>query len=195
MVPRKKPKFTGGYSNRFRIVSGDWRGRRLSFPEVDGLRPTPDRVRETLFNWLGPRCVGADVLDLCAGSGALGLEAASRGAARVDMVEANPRLVAALREHIGALAAGSRVRAHQADAEDYLRGPAHAYSLVFMDPPYASGLLAPLCNALDGHWLAPGARIYLEAPAEAGPPALPAGWTLQKQGRAGQVGYYLACSE
>lgn len=194
IVPRKKPKSARGYSNRFRIVSGEWRGRRLPFPEVDGLRPTPDRVRETVFNWLGPRCVGAEVLDLCAGSGALGLEAASRGAARVDLVEASPPLVATLREHIATLGAGPSVRAHQADAQEFLRGPVHPYTLVFMDPPYASGLLEPLTAALAQGWLAPGARVYLEAPASAGPPPLPVGWTLLKEGRAGQVGYYLACS-
>ena len=191
-MPRRKPRISRGYVNRFRIISGDWRGRRLEFPPTAGLRPTPDRVRETLFNWLGARCVGAEVLDLFAGSGALGLEAGSRGAARVDLVDAEPVLVRALREHIARLEAGVAVRAHLEDVAGFLRGPRHAYDIVFVDPPYRSGRLAETCEMLADGWLTPGARVYLEDDTAAGVPALPAGWRLAKQDRAGQVGYYLA---
>ncbi|QKT03270.1 16S rRNA (guanine(966)-N(2))-methyltransferase RsmD [Ectothiorhodospiraceae bacterium 2226] len=177
-----------------RIIAGRWRGRRLPIAEVEGLRPTPDRVRETLFNWLQPVVAGARCLDLYAGSGALGLEALSRGAGLVVMVDSEPRVVAQLRAHVAALGALEQAEVHLASAESYLAGgAAQPFDLVFLDPPFRRDLLVPTCACLEqGGWLAPGARIYLEAEADAPAPALPAGWEFLRAGSAGQVRYYLA---
>lgn len=177
--------------NRLRIIGGDWRGRRLSFPDAEGLRPTPDRVRETLFNWLQGEVAGRRCLDLFAGSGALGLEAASRGAAEVVWVERDRRAAQALRANLAQLrfAAG---RVELGDALSWLRGPGRPFDLVFLDPPYQSGLLQPTCEALEsGGWLAPAAWIYLEDDGRHAEPALPGGWLVRRKRRAGQVGYYL----
>ena len=179
-----------------RIIAGEWRGRRLRFPAGTAIRPTPDRVRETLFNWLGPTIRGARALDLFAGSGALGLEALSRGAAAAVFVDADPRSIAALRERFAEWGARA-VEAHRADALDWLARPrGHGvapFDVVFLDPPFAAGLLATACARLEsGDWLAPGARIYLEAPAREPLPSLPVGWELLRSGAAGEVGYHLA---
>jgi 16S rRNA (guanine966-N2)-methyltransferase len=179
-----------------RIIGGEWRGRKLHFPNVPGLRPTPDRVRETLFNWLQFEITGTRCLDLFAGSGALGLEALSRGAAEVLFVERDPEAGAAIRETLATLGSphgGVEIR----EAFDFL---AHAasrpFDVVFLDPPYDQHWLPRLCAALaTGGWLAPGARVYLEDAAERGAPVLPAGWTLLRSRRAGDVGYHLAASE
>ena len=128
-------------SGQVRIVGGRWRNTRLQVPELPGLRPTSDRVRETLFNWLMPKLPGARVLDLFAGSGALGLEAVSRGAASAQLVERDPQLVAALRGVVGKLGAGTQVEVIAGDALQWLGSapPAQA-DLVFLDPPFAAGL-------------------------------------------------------
>ncbi|HKK13345.1 MAG TPA: 16S rRNA (guanine(966)-N(2))-methyltransferase RsmD [Gammaproteobacteria bacterium] len=183
----------GAGRNQLRIIGGAWRGRRLAFPPAAGLRPTPDRVRETLFNWLAPVIEGARCLDLFAGSGALGLEAASRGAARVVLVDRNRTVVAALREHATRLDAPG-VEVVQADAFGFLQtSPTGQFDVVFLDPPFGEGLLAPCIEALDrGGWLAGGALVYLEAEAALGAPALPAGWELLRSRSAGGVGYHLA---
>jgi 16S rRNA (guanine966-N2)-methyltransferase len=181
-------------TGELRIIGGTWRHRKVSFPDVQGLRPTPDRVRETLFNWLQPVITGARCLDLFAGSGVLGLEALSRGAAAVVMVEHDGRVT----EHLSAQAVqlgGMDVSARvvHGDALDYLRGPAQSFDIVFVDPPFNSTLLAATCRWLDeGHWLAPGAHIYLEAPWSAAAPPVPRRWQILRHKRAGQVGYYLA---
>ncbi len=178
---------------RLRIIGGNWRSRRLRVAESEDLRPTPDRVRETLFNWLQPWINGADCLDLFAGSGALGLEALSRGAARAVLVERDPAVIAVLKLNVAELdASGTEVVA--ADCMGYLQGMARAFDIVFLDPPYRSGLL-PACCELLAHrgWVRPGGLIYLEAPG-AQEPALPDGWTLVRSRRAGQVGYHLARS-
>ncbi len=179
-------------SGEFRIIGGRYRHRRLAFPALDGLRPSPDRVRETLFNWLAPVIEGARCLDLFAGSGALGLEALSRGAASCVFVEQAGAAVVALRQHLARLdAAGGEV--WQAEALAWLAGPARSFDIVFLDPPYAANLLAPACTALAaGGWLAPGARVYLETAAADGEPTLPDGWSLVRSKKAGQVGYHLA---
>lgn len=183
-----------GTGNRLRIIGGQWRSRRLAFPDVPGLRPSADRVRETLFNWLAPITPGAACLDLFAGSGALGLEALSRGAAAVVFVERDRRAAASLRENLRLLgAAGAEVL--EQEALRYLEGPARPFDVVFLDPPFRQGLLAPVLERLaSGGWLAPRARIYLENEAEAGPPPLPAGWELLRSQRAGQVAYHLAAA-
>jgi 16S rRNA (guanine966-N2)-methyltransferase len=174
-----------------RIISGAWRSRRLNFPASEGLRPTPDRVRETVFNWLTPYLPGAACLDLFAGSGAFGFEALSRAAARAVLVEKRLEVVAALRLNCEQLKAGQAEIVH-ADAAEYLRGPAAAFDIVFLDPPYASGLLAPCVQLLEARgWLKPDAYIYLEAP-EGEVPPLPETWRLVRSKTAGQVGYHLA---
>ncbi len=174
-----------------RIIGGQWRSRRLEFPERDGLRPTPDRVRETVFNWLAPRLAGARCLDLFAGSGAFGFEALSRGAARAVLVERDAKALTALHDNRQRLQAET-AEIVAGDALEFLNRPVEPFDIVFLDPPYASGLLAPcLARLAERGWVRPGGYIYLEAP-EKQPPALPAGWTLMRSKTAGQVGYHLA---
>jgi 16S rRNA (guanine966-N2)-methyltransferase len=175
-----------------RIIGGQWRGKRLRVPELPGVRPTPDRVRETLFNWLAPVIGGSRCLDLFAGTGVLGFEAASRGAREVVLIERDHGVAERLREAAAALAP-DRLAVVEADALVWLGSPARPFDVVFLDPPYDAGLLQRATQCLEaGGWLAPGAFIYLEAPAEAGPPLLPDGWRLHRSGRAGAVGYHLA---
>jgi len=179
-------------ANTLRIIGGDWRGRRIRFPGQGGIRPTPDRVRETLFNWLMGKVPGSRCLDLFAGSGALGLEALSRGAAHVTFVERDRENAARLRETAASLAPG-RATVMEADALAWLEGPPQAFDIVFLDPPFAAGILAESMQRLDARgFLAPGAFVYVEMPASAGPPPLAAGWHLHRTGRAGAVGYHLA---
>jgi 16S rRNA (guanine966-N2)-methyltransferase len=174
-----------------RIIAGQWRHRRLSFPALPGLRPTPDRVRETLFNWLAPYLPGARCLDLFAGSGALGIEAASRGAATVVLVEQAPAAVAALRRNVDLLHI-AQAQVVAADALVYLAGQPAMFDIAFLDPPYASPMLQTCLDQLEArHSLAPGALIYIEAASEQ-TWSLPADWTLLRSKRAGQVGYHLA---
>jgi 16S rRNA (guanine966-N2)-methyltransferase len=174
-----------------RIIAGTWRGRRFRFTAEADIRPTPDRVRETLFNWLRERVPGARCLDLCAGSGALGLEALSRGAGRVHFVESD---VNAARD-LGARllewgAVGGTVE--RTDTLRYLRGKPETFDIVFLDPPFTAGLLGAAARLLeDRDWLAPGALIYIESAARAELPELPATWRLAKAKRAGEVGYHL----
>lgn len=173
-------------SNRVRIIGGAWRSRLVHFPPRPGLRPTPDRVRETLFNWLGQELTGRACLDLFAGSGALGFEAASRGARRVVMVERDPvafRQLAATRDALGAAA----VELRRADALEFLRADDGVYDVVFVDPPYRTDLWPRIAPLLPRH-LAPQALVYLERAGRAGP--LP-GWEVWRHGRAGQVAYQL----
>lgn len=182
----------GGGGNTLRIIGGQWRGRKLRFADGEGLRPTTDRVRETLFNWLQPVIHGARCLDLFAGSGALGLEALSRGASEVQFIERNPGAVRALQENLKLLQAENG-HVHQGDALAYLRGANRPFDVVFLDPPFRQDLLDPALSLLSqGNWLAPGARIYLELEAELGAPELPAGWELLRSKTAGQVAYHLA---
>lgn len=180
-----------GYRNEFRIIAGQWRRRRLKFPELPGIRPSPDRVRETLFNWLRDALPGARCLDLFAGSGALGLEALSRGAASVLFVDRELRVIEALRAHLALLRTeGGEVR--QADALAFLGGPAQPFDIVFLDPPFDSPLLAASLVALaQGGWCAPRGLLYMEH-ARAVSVALPAGWELIREGHAGRVGFALA---
>jgi 16S rRNA (guanine966-N2)-methyltransferase len=179
-------------ANTLRIIGGEWRGRRIRFPGRGGIRPTPDRVRETLFNWLMDQVPGSRCLDLFAGSGALGLEALSRGAAEVTFVERDRENAARLRETAAALAP-CRAKVIEADALAWLAGPVTAFDIVFLDPPFAAGLVGEALQRLDARgFLAAGASIYVEMPASAGPPLLPAGWRLHRTGHAGAVGYHLA---
>lgn len=174
-----------------RIIAGQWRSRKIYFPDLPQLRPTPDRVRETLFNWLMPVISGARCLDLFAGSGALGLEALSRGAAEVVFVDRDRQVHNYLTDTLRMLGAGHG-RVVQADALDYLAGPAQAFDIVFLDPPYQSALLSPCCGALEAQaWLASPALIYIETARQSVPPPLPDNWTVQRDKVAGQVSYRL----
>jgi len=170
------------------------RSRKVRFSDVAGLRPSPDRIRETLFNWLQPALGGARCLDLFAGSGVLGFEALSRGAASVLLVENNAQIVSCLREQIAVLELEQRCQLRQADGLQCLQGkPEQAFDIIFLDPPYRQGLLARCCDLLvAGGWVHSTSRIYLEAERELGAPQLPQGWTLLRSGQAGQTGYFLA---
>lgn len=166
-------------TNSVRIIGGVYRSRLLHFPGATGLRPTPDRVRETLFNWLGQRLHGLVCLDAFAGSGALGFEAASRGAARVVMLERDSRARDALRQNAGLLQA-SNVDIQQMDALAYLSGVGELFDVIFLDPPFDKDLLAPALQSAATR-LRPGGKIYAESPAH----FCPDGFTVLRQGRAG----------
>lgn len=185
----------GRGSNTLRIIGGQWRGRKLRFADAEGLRPTTDRVRETLFNWLQPVIEGARCLDLFAGSGALGLEALSRGAREVVFVDTSPRAITALKENL-ALLQCNHAQVVRTSAVDFLGAPpAQPFDVVFLDPPFRRGLLQPALQRLaQGGWLAPGARIYLELETEQGEPELPPEWQMLRRKRAGQVAYFLVQS-
>ena len=172
-----------------RIVGGHWRGTRLPVADRDGLRPTADRVRETLFNWLQPMLPGARVLDLFAGTGALGLEAVSRGAREAVLVERDPALAASLRAVVARLPDGDRVRVANEDALAWLRRSDARFDLAFIDPPFAAGLWAPVLAALPER-LADAAWLYVESPADAAPDP-GAGWRLHREGRTRDVRYAL----
>lgn len=177
--------------NRVRIIGGRWRSRLLSFPDAPGLRPTPDRVRETLFNWLGQDLSGFDCLDLFAGSGALGFEALSRGARKVVMVEANSRVFQALRTNAQALGAAN-LELKRGDGVEFLAHHSGRYHVIFLDPPYRSDLLARTLPRL-GPRLHEGGLVYLEAASDFDPGP---GWEVWRRGSAGQAHFRLlrACA-
>lgn len=181
---------SGRAPGRIRIIGGQLRNSRLDVPELPGLRPTAERVRETLFNWLAPVIGGARCLDLCAGTGALGIEALSRGAGSVQFVERDARAAQALRDNLSRLKAqGGQVAA--ADALAWLQGAPQPYDLVFLDPPFALDLWTALAQKLEqGGWLAPGAWIYVEC-GRLAKPSLPPSWALHREGVAGEVRYAL----
>lgn len=201
-----RPEQTRAAQTReLRIIAGQWRGRRWRFPIGPDIRPTPDRVRETLFNWLAPQIRGARVLDLFAGSGALGLESLSRGAAHATFVDADARAVSALHERCMEWSSASReadtpvgsAEFHRADALAFLAGPAGRsttvpFDVVFLDPPFGAGLWGKVATRLEtGGWLAPQAFIYLEVPVGELPPGLPPTLLPWRDGKAGEVGYHL----
>jgi len=176
----------GRAANRVRIIAGKWRSRLVKFPPANALRPTPDRVRETLFNWLGQRLDDLKCLDLFAGSGALGFEASSRGAARVVMVECDREVANALRATARELQAEGIDVIH-GEAIAFLAGNREKFDVVFIDPPFASDLAQRALDKLPAH-LAPGARVYVESakPLEAG-----VAWRVLREDRAGTVRYAL----
>ena len=187
----KKPSAHGG-QGQLRIIGGEWRSRRFAFPDGPGLRPTPDRVRETLFNWLAPYIEGARVLDPFTGSGALYLEALSRGAREALALDLNPDSVAALRGTLDTLRCGTG-QLLQADALRYLANQAATpYDLVFLDPPINLGLLQPVCTLLEERgWLANDAWVYTESEAAPSSLGLPGNWRLHREKKTGNVHYAL----
>ncbi|MEM8984592.1 MAG: 16S rRNA (guanine(966)-N(2))-methyltransferase RsmD [Pseudomonadota bacterium] len=183
----------GGGSGRIRIVAGEWRRRFIRVSDGKDLRPTPDRVRETLFNWLAPEIAGARVLDAFAGSGILGLEALSRGARAALFFEREPRLARALSDNIATFAATDRATVQCADAWRALARPGMPHDLVFLDPPYRETAHAELCTLLQKNgWLAADARIYLEQDADRPPPRLPTPLGIRRHAKAGRVRFMLA---
>ncbi len=179
-------------AGQLRIIGGEWRGRKLLFPAVTDLRPTPDRVRETLFNWLQMQIAGSRCLDLFSGSGALGLESLSRGAREVVMVEQDRSAAAQIRQHLHTLNCrdGS---VESSDAMGFLGATGTRFEIVFLDPPYRLNVLTQCCQLLEQNgWLSDNALIYLEDNAKNGTPTLPANWQLLHSKKAGDVGYHLA---
>jgi 16S rRNA (guanine966-N2)-methyltransferase len=186
----KTPARAGRSPNQLRIVGGRWRGMRIDFPDIQAIRPSPDRVRETLFNWLQTYIPGARCLDLFAGSGALGIEALSRGASAVTFVDREPQVGRHLTQTLQRLGAiGASVKTE--DASRFLERTPQPFDVVFLDPPFASTLLPAVFARLPQGWLAPEAHIYVECPADVPLPPLSSGWSVYRSKQAGQVGYHL----
>jgi 16S rRNA (guanine966-N2)-methyltransferase len=182
----------GGYPGRVRIVGGRWRGRVIEVADEAALRPTGARVRETLFNWLAPVIEGARCLDLFAGSGVLGFEAASRGAASVCMIDRDPRRITQLREIAAKFGAGALVEIVHSDAAQWLGDPPRPFDIVFLDPPFRQQWVPRCLQALSQPgWLSAGAIIYVEIEVQADMPELPPGWQLHRDKQTGQVRYLL----
>ncbi|MEC4747557.1 16S rRNA (guanine(966)-N(2))-methyltransferase RsmD [Methylomicrobium sp. Wu6] len=178
-------------ANKIRIIGGEWRSRLLHFDDVPGLRPTPARVRETLFNWLQYDVAGSRCLDLFAGSGALGFEAASRGAREVVQVESDAKACKNLRANASALG-GDKNRIIESDVERFLAGRSEAFDLVFMDPPFAKNLAVKTCLLLEQNgWLAGYAKIYVETEVDLELIGMPDNWRMLKHKTAGEVAYRL----
>jgi len=190
----RKPAPPAGQASRsqVRIIGGSWRGRRVEFQAEPGLRPTPDRVRETLFNWLQPRLPGSRCLDLFCGSGALAIEALSRGAASATLVDLSPKVLREVRQNLERLGARA-AELVAADAVAWIGAVRdRSYDIVFVDPPFGGGT-AQRCLQLLARsaLLAPGARVYLECGVAEAAPELPPGWMLYREKSAGQVAYRL----
>ena len=177
---------------QLRIIGGQWRSRQFDFPMAHGLRPTPNRVRETLFNWLAPYVEGAKVLDVFAGSGALFLEALSRGAGSALALDLNSAAINSLRGHLLTLRCDNG-QLLQTDALRHLeQQPATPFDLVFLDPPFSQGLLLPACTLLEEKgWLAADAWVYTESENPPSSLGMPGNWRLHREQKAGQVYYAL----
>lgn len=171
-------------SGKIRIIAGKWRGRKLDVIDYPGLRPTPDRVRETLFNWIQQEIVGARCLDLFAGTGALAFEALSRGASEVIMVESNPEIIESLNRHAQTL--GSENHTIQlADAMSWLKQGVQGFDIIFLDPPFKQGYVEKCCALIiEESLLNTNGLLYIESEKNV---ELPDGWQLKKQKNAGQV--------
>lgn len=188
----ERPSPKAAQNNQLRIIAGLWRGRKLSFPDVDGLRPTGDRIRETLFNWLAPEIQGARCLDLFAGSGALGIEALSRGAIASVMIERDVKAASHLKANLEVLKAING-RVLNSDVMELLRkgNPEAPYHIVFIDPPFQLNIWQGVIEALEaGYWLAENATIYIESGKDDHyhPPI---NWQLHRDKHAGAVSYRL----
>ncbi len=177
---------------RLRIVAGKWRSRLLRIIDEPELRPTSERIRETLFNWLSPITEGARCLDLFAGTGALGIEALSRGATNVVFIEKSATLAAAIRKNLSELEA-MNAEVCQRDAIEYLKNAdPMPFDIVFLDPPFDTELLSDTCSLLrENGWLTANAIIYLEQSRDTEKPALPQGWVVSQEKVAGKVSYSL----
>lgn len=188
-----KKSSTRSKPNQVRIIGGDWRGRKLTFPTAAGLRPTPDRVRETLFNWLQAYLPGARCLDLFAGSGVLGLEALSRGASSVTFVERERSAINAIKDNVNHLAATDRVLVHQGDALQFIQEDhPDLFDIIFLDPPYDMGLSMECLQQLDQNaCLKSGGLLYLEHESKLDIAVSPEKWLVLKNKSAGQVCYSL----
>ncbi len=174
--------------NQVRIIAGQWRGRKLVFPTLAGLRPTPDRVREMLFNWLQYDIVCARCLDLYAGSGALGFEAASREANFALLVEHDTQAAMAIRGNVDEFNASGKIKIKQQDVGEFLNGPSEAFDLVFLDPPFGKGLVEYCCQALENlGWLSAQAKIYVETERTGTILEIPDNWRRLKQKTVGAV--------
>lgn len=195
MSKRHKQHSTRHRTNQLRIIGGTWRGRKLSFPSSEGLRPTPDRVRETAFNWLAPVLPGARCLDIFAGSGALGLEALSRGAAHVDLVDSSSSVASQLRDNLSLLNS-SVGRVHHANALQWLQAYScrqnPPYDIIFLDPPFRQELARDCIRQVDQlSILSPRSWVYLEMAIDEPLPPIPDHWHLHREKVAGQVCYRL----
>lgn len=192
MTARKTAGNKKSRQGRLRIVAGKWRSRLLQIADVPGLRPTSMRIRETLFNWLAPRIQGARCLDICAGTGALGLEALSRGATEVVFVENSAAAVQTLIENIASLQA-DRAEVLTLDARRFLQQVApRPFDIVFLDPPFAADLHDELCRLLaENGWLANDSLVYVESDRAQSAAKLPQGWQVLKDKTAGNVRYVL----
>lgn len=179
------PSGRGKGAAEVRIIGGKWKRRKLAVADVPGLRPTANRLRETLFNWLQFDIEGLRCLDLFAGTGALGLEALSRGAGHCTFVETDARALRTLRANIALLDAQAQADLLQTQALNALAAPGPAYDLVFIDPPFAAELWAPVLAALPPR-LNPGARVYLERPSRYSAPWA-RGWEVLRESRAGEA--------
>lgn len=171
-----------------RVIGGQWRGRKLPFYSAEGLRPTGDRIRETLFNWLAPYIAGAHCLDLFAGSGALGLEALSRGAASCDFVDTDPRSIEQIGRHLGTLACPLG-KTHRQSAQQFLTAHSQPWDIVFLDPPFNKNLLPPILEHFDTG-LSSVDYLYIEVAKDETYPTL-SHWQELKQKTSGQVRYSL----
>lgn len=178
-------------NNILRIIGGQWRRRHLVFADIPGLRPTGDRIRETLFNWLQPTILGRCCLDPFAGSGALGFEAASRGADKVVMLDVNVEVVRQLKKQAARLGA-NQIYIEQADALRWLQACSQDFDIIFLDPPFRKDLLHKAVSILRHKGLREGTRIYLETEANRPLPELPLEWEYLRSGQTGQVRYSLA---
>ncbi len=181
-----------GTQSQVRIIGGQWRGRKLTFTPTDGLRPTGDRIRETLFNWLATRIAGARCADLFAGSGALGLEALSRGAAHCDFVDCSSPALAQVSDHLKLLDAYGKGACHPVSALQFLQVASAPYDIVFVDPPFKLDLVESMCAALSQkQLLRENALVYVEMGATQPPPNIPSEWSLHREKHAGRVTYRL----
>ncbi|MDF7651677.1 16S rRNA (guanine(966)-N(2))-methyltransferase [Pantoea sp. Acro-805] len=186
----KSPRNSGA-AGQIRIIGGQWRGRKLPVPDSAGLRPTTDRVRETLFNWLAPDIQEARCLDCFAGSGALGLEALSRYAASATLLEMERSVAQQLSQNLQTLRT-TQGTVVQTNTLQWLNQPGEAFDVVFVDPPFRKGLLLETLTLLESNgWLAENALIYVESEVEHGTPVAPANWDLYREKIAGQVAYRL----
>ncbi|MCL4106072.1 UNVERIFIED_CONTAM: hypothetical protein GTU68_058378 [Idotea baltica] len=185
-------KNTNTTAGALRIIGGQWRSRKLKFTPGEGLRPTSDRVRETLFNWLAPVIENARCADLFAGSGALGLEALSRGAAHCDFVDTSATALTDISQHLKLLDAQILGSCHRQTAQSFVQQKNTPIDILFIDPPFGKGLVDPVCEAISlAKSLAPQAWIYVETPRSQPPPACPENWQLYRDKTAGDVAYRL----